>query len=146
MWGLREDKHKATKARVVDEALRLFSKYGFEPTSMECIAEASDISPSTLYRTFPSKDLIVLSGFTSDAEICADAFAAADPNVPIERSLGSALLTGMRVGDQRPERTELLRHILDDTPSLRARLWDLLGTERERLGRTLAKRLSLPGK
>lgn len=141
--GLREDKARSKRNRIIEKSLRLFAEHGFEETRMETIAEAAAISPSTLYRCFPSKDLIVLEGITSEAEKFADAFAAMDGNIPVDEALARAMLTAMRSGDQHPERTELMRSILDRTPSARARLWDLLAKERERLGRTLAKRLKL---
>jgi AcrR family transcriptional regulator len=141
--GLRQDKARSKRTRIIEVSLRLFAERGFEQTPMETIAQAAGISPSTLYRCFPSKDLIVLEGFTSEAERFADAFAATDPSTPVDEALATAMLAVMRSGDRHPERTELLRSILDQTPSARARLWDLLATERERIGRTLARRLNL---
>jgi AcrR family transcriptional regulator len=141
--GLREDKARSKRNRIVEESLRLFAERGFEETTMETIAQAAGVSPSTLYRCFPSKDLIVLEGFTSEVEKFADAFAATDSGIPVDEALAAAMLAAMRSGDRHPERTELLRSILDKTPSARARLWDLLATERGRVGRTLAKRLKL---
>jgi len=84
-----------------------------------------------------------LEGFTSEVEKFADAFAATDSSVPVDEAFAAAMLTSMRSGDRHPERTELLRSIPDKTPSARARLWDLLATERARVGRTLAQRLKL---
>jgi AcrR family transcriptional regulator len=58
--GLREKKAKKTRERILEEALLLFKRDGYEQTSMEAIAEAAEVSPSTLYRYFLSKDLILL--------------------------------------------------------------------------------------
>jgi AcrR family transcriptional regulator len=126
--GLREDKARSKRNRIVEESLRLFAERGFEETTMETIAQAAGVSPSTLYRCFPSKDLIVLEGFISEVEKFADAFAATDSGIPVDEALAAAMLAAMRSGDRHPERTELLRSILDKTPSARARLWDLLAT------------------
>ena len=61
--GLREKKEEKTRKRIVDEALLLFKHNGYEPTTMEAIAEAAEVSRATLYRYFPSKDLVLLDHF-----------------------------------------------------------------------------------
>jgi AcrR family transcriptional regulator len=141
--GLREKKAHAKRNRIVEEALALFAAQGFEETTMESIAEAAEISPSTLYRSFQGKDLIVLAGFSSEAASLADVFEATSDDVPVGKALAHAILVALEKADQQPERTLLMRSILDQTPIARARLWDMLAVERSRLGRVLAKRLKM---
>lgn len=57
--GLRERKKLRTRAAIQKEALRLFLKKGYEETTIEDIAEAVDISPSTFFNYFPSKEAVV---------------------------------------------------------------------------------------
>jgi AcrR family transcriptional regulator len=61
--GLRERKKARTKATVQREALRLFSRQGYAATSVEQIAAAAEISPSTFFRYFPTKEDVVLADF-----------------------------------------------------------------------------------
>lgn len=46
---------RATRARVIDEARRLFLERGYPATTMEAIGQASDTPMATLYRLFGSK-------------------------------------------------------------------------------------------
>jgi AcrR family transcriptional regulator len=58
--GLRERKKAKTRAAIQQHALRLFRKQGFAATTVDQIAEAAEISPSTFFRYFPSKEDVVL--------------------------------------------------------------------------------------
>jgi AcrR family transcriptional regulator len=58
--GLRERKKAKTRALIQGEAVRLFREQGYEETSVEQIAEAAEVSPSTVFRYFPTKrDLVI---------------------------------------------------------------------------------------
>jgi AcrR family transcriptional regulator len=52
---------ESTRARILDAALRLFGKRGFEATTMRDIAEASGVTERTVYRYFPFKEDLVLA-------------------------------------------------------------------------------------
>jgi AcrR family transcriptional regulator len=58
--GRRERKKLRTRALIQKEALRLFLDQGFEATTIEEIAEAADIAPSTFFNYFPTKEDVVL--------------------------------------------------------------------------------------
>jgi AcrR family transcriptional regulator len=58
--GRRERKKLRTRALIQQEALRLFLEKGFEATTIEEIAEAADIAPSTFFNYFPTKEDVVL--------------------------------------------------------------------------------------
>ncbi|WP_439955937.1 acyl-CoA-like ligand-binding transcription factor [Nocardia kruczakiae] len=59
--GLRERKKQRTRRTIRAEAMKLFQRQGYSATTIEQIAEAADISPSTFFRYFPTKEQVVLA-------------------------------------------------------------------------------------
>lgn len=58
--GLRERKKTATMRHVQATALDLFETQGFDAVSIEQVAKEADVSPSTIYRYFGTKEGLVL--------------------------------------------------------------------------------------
>ncbi|MFF2521795.1 TetR/AcrR family transcriptional regulator [Streptomyces liangshanensis] len=59
--GLRERKKLRTRSAIRRATYRLIAEQGYEATTVEQIAEAAEVSPSTVSRYFPAKEDIVLS-------------------------------------------------------------------------------------
>jgi AcrR family transcriptional regulator len=59
LLGLRERKKNKTRKIIQREALLLFRKQGYDATSIRQIAEAAEVSESTFFRYFPTKEDIV---------------------------------------------------------------------------------------
>jgi len=58
--GLRERKKARTRASLREHALRLFREQGYPATTVEQIAAAAEVSASTFFRYFPTKEDLVL--------------------------------------------------------------------------------------
>jgi AcrR family transcriptional regulator len=58
--GLRERKKAKTRRTIQEHAMRLFVEQGYDTTTIEQIAEAAEVSPSTFFRYFPTKEDVVI--------------------------------------------------------------------------------------
>lgn len=59
--GLRERKKIKTRQAIRREAFRLIEAQGYGNTTVEQIADAAEVSTSTFFRYFPSKESVLLS-------------------------------------------------------------------------------------
>lgn len=59
--GLRERKKAKTRAAIQEHAVRLFCRQGYDATTVEQIAEAAEVSTSTVFRYFPTKEDLVIT-------------------------------------------------------------------------------------
>lgn len=59
--GLRERKKARTKVAIQHHAVRLFREQGYAATTVEQVAEAAEVSPSTVFRYFPTKEDLVVT-------------------------------------------------------------------------------------
>ena len=139
--GLREKKAQRNRERIVNEALELFRKNGYEQTTMESIAEAADLSASTLYRAFPTKDSIILEPFRFYAERFSEVFARHAAYEPVEEALAEAIFTAIQEEDEHAAKTLLVRSIIDRSPTARARMWDYVYAHQRELSKLIARKL-----
>ncbi len=57
--GLRERKKARLRQQIIDTAVRLFRKQGYEKTRVDDIVKILEISQPTFFRYFPSKDAVL---------------------------------------------------------------------------------------
>ncbi len=60
MASVRERNRINTMIHAQRTAMQLFTDHGFDEVSVEQIAEAADMSPSTIYRRFQTKEMLVV--------------------------------------------------------------------------------------
>ena len=112
--GLRERKKAKTRALIQEHALRLFREQSYEATSIEEIADAAEVSPSTVFRYFPTKPDLVIYDDLDERMIAA--FRAQPPGLNALQALRASLhsgfgaLAGEEMALQR-ERERLLRTV-----------------------------------
>ena len=59
MLGLRERKKARLRQEIIDTAVRLFRKRGYEKTRIDDIVQLLEISQPTFFRYFPTKDAVL---------------------------------------------------------------------------------------
>jgi len=57
--GLRERKKARLRQQIIDTAIKLFRKHGYEATRIDDIVQLLEISQPTFFRYFPSKDVVL---------------------------------------------------------------------------------------
>src|SRR6184192_4895884 len=60
------------RRRIIDATLALASKGGYDAVQMRAVAEKADVALGTLYRYFPSKIHLLVSGLSREFERAQD--------------------------------------------------------------------------
>lgn len=119
-----------------------FIEQGYDDTTMEQIAETAEIGTSTLYRYFPSKELLILEPFAEVLDY--GRFLRARPvDEPPDIALSAALLDLAEEFADPARRIPEIRRIIDASAVPRARLWDIYLASRADFEAALAERLGL---
>jgi AcrR family transcriptional regulator len=66
--GLRARKKAQLREAIEREGLRLFAIHGFDGTTVDAIAEACNVSATTVFRYFPTKEDIVFASAARDGD------------------------------------------------------------------------------
>jgi AcrR family transcriptional regulator len=136
--GLRERKKQKTKASIQREALRLFKKRGYNETTIEDIAQAAEISPSTFFNYFPTKEDVVI--YDEYDPMLFSIFTDAPAGETLRQSIGRVLdAFGTIIENDRGEILERSRLALE-VPELRARIWEELEKARDTFSAVIAAR------
>lgn len=141
--GLRERKKAKTRAAIQQHALGLFREQGYEATTVEQIAAAAEVSPSTFFRYFPTKEDVAL--YDALDPLVMAAFEAQPQELsPVEALRGAMQevftgLTPTEMGDLQ-ERMALIRSV----PQLRARMLEEFSRTVQMTAEMVARRLGKP--
>lgn len=108
--GGRRGRPPGTSARELELiSLRLFSRDGFEDTTVERIAAAAGVSRRTFFRYFDSKADVLWHAFDGEVRALREAFAAVPPQVPTMEAIRQVVV-GVN------------RYRAEDVPELRERM------------------------
>jgi len=137
--GLRERKKARTRASIREHALRLFREQGYQATTVEQIAAAAEVSQSTFFRYFPTKEDVVLQ---DDMDVRMIAALDGQPPglgpVAAVRAATRQLLTSYTEAD-----LDVIRETTALTmtvPEVRARALDEFARTIRAIGAAMAKR------
>jgi AcrR family transcriptional regulator len=141
--GLRERKKAKTRAAIRDHALRLFEEQGYAATTVDQIAEAAEVSQSTFFRYFPTKeDVILIDDYDP---LIVEAILAQPPEVSPVRALLNAMksvFVNLSADEWESERRR--QRIYQTVPELRARVMNQTVSALDMLAATLAQRDGKP--
>ncbi|MFI0811225.1 TetR/AcrR family transcriptional regulator [Streptomyces echinatus] len=124
--GRRERKKAATRRSLADAALELFLEHGFDQVSIRDIAEAADVSTTTLFKHFPSKEALL---FDMDADVEQALVAAVrerEPGTPLLTALRTHMLGARAVKAEYGEQIAAFERLVNSTPALveyHRRMW-----------------------
>ena len=123
--GRRERKKAQTRKALADAALELFVARGYDRVGVKDVADAADVSVTTLFKYFPSKEALV---FDQEGDVEA-ALVAVVRDRPAGRSVPEALREHLRgqLAD-RPGQADIAAFVrlIELTPALRdygSRMW-----------------------
>jgi AcrR family transcriptional regulator len=138
--GLRERKKARTKAAIQQHAMRLFRERGYPATTVEQIAAAAEVSPSTFFRYFPTKEDVAL--YDALDPVLLEAFRAQPAELgPVQALRGAmrAVLAELPAEElaMQQERDRLIRSV----PELRARMLDEFAKNLQLFAELVAERV-----
>ncbi len=141
--GLRERKKARTRESIREHAFRLFREQGYGATTVEQIAEAAEVSPSTFFRYFPNKEDVAL---TDDLDpLLLESFRAQPPELGQLAAIRAAIREVL--AETPPEilaRDRERQAVILATPELRARTLDAAVAMVRMLAAVIAERADRP--
>ncbi|GAA1875672.1 TetR/AcrR family transcriptional regulator [Pseudonocardia ailaonensis] len=126
MTGRRERKKAATRQSLADAALGLaLERGGYDQVTVAEIADRADVSVTTLFTHFPSKEALF---FDQDASVEAALVAAVRDrgDIPLLDALAAFAERNSRPVHQESPRGPSFRRLVEESPALReyaARMW-----------------------
>ncbi|MFV0128087.1 TetR/AcrR family transcriptional regulator [Streptomyces sp. HMX112] len=137
--GLRERKKLKTRAAIRRATYRLIAEQGYEATTVEQIAEAAEVSPSTVFRYFPAKEDIVLTDeYAPLMEAALRARPAGEEPLESLRRIVTGAVSA--VLDSDPELMRQRTRLMVEVPAVRARMTETMAETSQSLARALADR------
>lgn len=137
--GLRERKKARTRTSIREHALRLFHEQGYQATTVEQIADAAEVSPSTFFRYFPSKEAVVLADDVDPLMIAA--LHAQPPELGPIAALRAAFEDTLgRLTEEEMAREHARHALILSVPELRGMMYEEFGRTVSMLADALAQR------
>jgi AcrR family transcriptional regulator len=123
--GRRERKKAATRQAIADAALRLFLDRGYDQVSIRDIADAADVSTTTLFKHFTGKEALVFDEEQDRETQLVAAVRQRTPGQGIIDALREHVLAAWLPIATHPQLAEFT-NLVDSTPALRVyaeRMW-----------------------
>jgi AcrR family transcriptional regulator len=137
--GRRERKKAQTRKALSDAALELFLDRGYEKVGVKEVADAADVSVTTLFKYFPSKEALVFDQDEDIEEALVGAVHGRPPGFTVVDALREHLL---RLAESAP--SDEFLSLIESEPALRdyaRRMWMRHETT---LARAIAQEMGAP--
>ncbi|MGW8761004.1 TetR family transcriptional regulator [Streptomyces sp. NPDC055815] len=119
--GLRERKKRATRAALVEAAVRLAVERGVEHVTVDAISAAAGVSTRTFFNYFDSRDEVFVMVGADAGDRVRRTVLAAPPELPPLEALREALAAELGEVEQQHELWRLHAEVLRKAPQLLAR-------------------------
>lgn len=140
--GLRERKRARTREAIRAATFALVGEQGYDATTIDRIAERAEVSPSTVFRYFPTKEDIVLPD--ENAPALLEALRARPSDEPWTRSVRHVLLAAARTdAEDDAEAARLRARLLVQVPAVRSRMREVMADTGRVLRVAIAERTGL---
>lgn len=120
MPTLRDHARGAVREEVLRQAWLLFSRQGFEATTVDQIAAAAGMSRRTFFRYFTGKDELVLARLVESSRSTAEALERRPVDEPVWTSLRRAFDEGVATQEAHADVARPLLVMLGTEPGVRA--------------------------
>ncbi|MFF5145884.1 TetR/AcrR family transcriptional regulator [Streptomyces sp. NPDC013157] len=137
--GLRERKKIKTREAIRTATYALVEVQGWDATTIEQIAERAEVSPSTVFRYFPTKEDIVL---TDEYDlVILEELRARPADEPWPVSLRHVMHRAIRLGvKDDPVVSRLRTRLMVEVPSVRSRMMESMSSTGRLLCQAIGER------
>ncbi|MFF4587042.1 TetR/AcrR family transcriptional regulator [Streptomyces sp. NPDC001388] len=140
--GLRERKKIKTREAIRTATYALIREQGYDATTIDQIAERAEVSPSTVFRYFPTKEDIVLTD-EWDPVLVAE-LRARPADEPWPDSVRHVMLRAVRLGiEDDPEVARLRTHVMVQVPAVRSRMMESMSVTGRMFSEVIGERTGL---
>src|SRR5215217_6129238 len=126
--GRRERKKAATRKAISDVATMMFLERGFDNVSIREVADAADVSPTTVFAHFPQKEALVFDEDDEQRDHLVGAVRERQVGVTINQAIHDFYAAEIRanVDEHGNDVTRIFIRFLNETPALSdyaAKMW-----------------------
>ncbi|MGW5651031.1 TetR/AcrR family transcriptional regulator [Streptomyces humi] len=137
--GLRERKKIKTREAIRSATYALVEEQGYDATTIEQIAERAEVSPSTVFRYFPTKEDIVLTDEYDP--LIMEELRARPADEPWLDSLRHVMHRAIQLGMKEPLRVSRLRtRLMVEVPAVRSRMMESMADTGRMLCQAIGER------
>ncbi|MFF8725258.1 TetR/AcrR family transcriptional regulator [Streptomyces sp. NPDC015171] len=137
--GLRERKKIKTREAIRAATYALIEEQGYDATTIDQIADRAEVSPSTVFRYFPTKEDIVLTDAYDG--LILEEIRQRPLEEPWTETIRYVMRRGVRLGMEDDSRAARLRtHLMVQVPAVRSRMMESMSVTGRMLCQAIAER------